>query len=142
MKEQNYSNHARFVPVFHFFIMPAAFILFIGTIVNLVKSSEDNMYNASLLVLGSFLLLMIALFGRGFALKAQDRAIYAEEQFRYFVLTNKLLPKNLSIRQVIGLRFASDEEFPALVERAISEKLSEKEIKKAIKKWRADHYRV
>jgi len=68
--------------------------------------------------------------------------IRAEENFRYFLLTKQALPKELSIRQVIGLRFASDEELPALVEKSVNEKLSEKDIKKSIKTWRGDFYRV
>jgi hypothetical protein len=46
------------------------------------------------------------------------------------------------VRQIVGLRFASDEEFPALAQRAADEGLSEDEIKKAVKSWRGDDYRV
>lgn len=142
MTQQNYSNHRRLDPLYHYIVLLGTLFLLIGSIVNLVKSSHDNLYNASLLVLGAFLLLLTALFARGFALKAQDRAICAEENFRYFLLTKKTLPKELTTRQIIGLRFASDDEFVALVERAIKEKMSEKDIKKAITNWRGDYYRV
>jgi hypothetical protein len=81
-------------------------------------------------------------FLRAFALKAQDRAIKAEENFRHYLLTGKPLSTDLSMRQIIGLRFASDEEFPALAEKAAKEKLSENDIKKAVKNWKADTYRV
>ena len=77
-----------------------------------------------------------------FALKAQDRAIKAEENFRYYLLTGKALSSKLTMRQIIGLRFASDEEFVALADKAVKENLSEKEIKKSIKSWKADTYRV
>jgi hypothetical protein len=87
-------------------------------------------------------LLLAGLFIRFFALKAQDRAIVAEERFRHYVLTNKILPPALSVRQIIGLRFASDEEFPELAEKAARENLSEEDIKKAIKNWKGDFYRV
>jgi len=83
-----------------------------------------------------------AFYARVFALKAQDRAICAEEKFRYFLLTKKTLPADLTIRQIVGLRFASDDEFDALVERAVKEKMSENDIKKAITNWRGDYYRV
>lgn len=142
MKNQNYSNHRRFVPGFHYFTLLGTLVLFIGTIVNLVKSTPDNLYNASLLVLGSLLLLFAAFYARLFALKAQDRAICAEENFRHYLLTKKALPEKLNIRQIIGLRFASDEEFPALAEKAVNENMNENEIKKSIKNWKGDYYRV
>ena len=85
---------------------------------------------------------MAALSARIFALKAQDRAIRAEENLRHFALTGQLLDPRLSIRQVIGLRFASDGEFVALAKRAAEEKLSPNAIKQAVKDWRADLYRV
>jgi len=88
------------------------------------------------------LLLLTAFYARVFALKAQDRVIRAEENFRFYLLTQKELPAELTIRQIIGLRFASDEEFLALVDRAVKEKMTEKEIKKSIKNWRGDYYRV
>lgn len=142
MKNQTYSNHRRFVPLFHFVTMPVLLLLLIGSVVNLVKSSHDNLYSASLIVLISVILILSTLFGRMFALKAQDRAIVAEEKFRHYVLTQKPLPTELSVRQIIGLRFASDEEFPALAQRALKENLSEEKIKKEIKNWKADSYRV
>ena len=142
MNKQTFSNHRRFDPLFHFIALPALLILLIGSIINLVKSSHDNLYSASLIVLISVLLILATLFSRGNALKAQDRAIVAEEKLRYFLLTQKPLPSELSVRQIIGLRFASDEEFVGLVERAIKDKLSENEIKKAIKNWKGDYYRV
>lgn len=107
-----------------------------------MKSSEDNLYSASLLVLVSFILLFMFYFLRAFALKAQDRAIRAEEKLRYFILTGKPISSKITTRQIIGLRFASDDEFVALVEKAEKENLSEKEIKKEIKSWKADMYRV
>ncbi len=100
------------------------------------------MYSASLLVLSSLLLVFVAFYARSFALKAQDRAIYVEENFRHYLLTQKTLPEKLTVRQVVGLRFASDEEFPALAEKASNENMSENEIKKSIKNWKGDYYRA
>lgn len=142
MKTQNYANHARFVPLYHFFTVLGTIVLLIGSIVNLYKSSGENLYNASLIVFGSLLLTLVAFYARVFALKAQDRAIKAEENFRHYVLTGKILNNKLTVRQIIGLRFASDEEFPELAKKAVNENLSEKDIKKAIKNWKADNYRV
>jgi hypothetical protein len=93
-------------------------------------------------VLNSFVLLSLFFHARQFALKAQDRAIRAEENFRHYYLTGKPLDSRLTTRQIIGLRFASDEEFPSLSVRAVEENLSEDEIKRLIKKWRPDYYRV
>jgi len=142
MTAQNYSNHRHFVPAYHFFTLLGTVILLIGAIVNVVNSSHDNIYSASLLVFSSLLLAMTALYARVFALKAQDRAICAEENFRHYLLTKKTIPQELTMRQIIGLRFASDEEFPALVERAVTEKMTENAIKKSIKNWKADFNRA
>ena len=81
-------------------------------------------------------------FLRAFALKAQDRGIRAEEKLRYFILTGRSLSNKITTRQIVGLRFAPDDEFPTLVDKAEKENLSEKEIKKLIKNWKADMYRV
>lgn len=142
MKSQNYSNHRRFVPLYHFFTLLGTLLLLIGSIVNLVKSSGENLYNASLLVFGSLLLMLTAFYARVFALKAQDRAIIAEERFRHYILTGKTLDSMLTTRQIIGLRFASDEEYADLASIAVSENLSENAIKKSIKNWKEDSYRV
>ena len=79
---------------------------------------------------------------RSFPLKAQDRAIRAEENLRYFKLTGKLFDDKLKMSQIIALRFASDNELTGLTEKAIKENLSNSEIKKQITNWRADFERV
>jgi cbb3-type cytochrome oxidase subunit 3 len=142
MKEQNFKNHARLVAGFHGVAFLAIVILLIGAIRNFIRSSEENLYSASLLILISIIFLLLFYFVRAFALKAQDRAIRAEEKLRYFILTGKALSSKITTRQIIGLRFASDTEIVALVDRAEKENLSEKEIKKLIKNWKADTYRV
>ena len=142
MKQQNYSNHSKMVFGFHGILFIAIVALLIGSIRNLLKASEENLYGASLLVLIPFILLFMMYFARSFALKAQDRAIKAEENFRHYLLTGKALNSKLTMRQIIGLRFASDEEFVILADRAVNENLSEKEIKQSIKNWKADTYRV
>lgn len=142
MKEQNFNSHSRYVPVWHFLVAPALLCLLIGAFINLADASADNLYSASLICFISIILVFIYWYVRAFALKAQDRAIRAEEQFRYFILTGKPLPKELRLRQIIALRFASDEEFPALTEKATREKMSDKEIKAAIQNWRPDYNRL
>jgi hypothetical protein len=142
MQQQNYKNHARLVPGYHFVTFLAIIALIIGSFVNLFHSSDDNLYSASLICLASIILALVCFYARSFALKAQDRAIRAEENFRHFMLTNKAMDSRLTLPQVIALRFASDEEFAALAQKAANEKLPAKEIKKQIKNWRGDYYRA
>ena len=144
MSDQSYSHHTRLYPPFHFVLLPALLLGVIGSFVNLRQSMGDHqrLYSASLLVLVTIGLFLAALFARGFALKAQDRAIRAEENLRHFVMTGKLLDPKLTLRQIIGLRFASDAEFVALAQKAAGSGMSEKEIKKAVTQWKADHDRV
>ena len=142
MKQQNFSNHSKWVIGYHGMTLIAILAFLVGSIRNLLKSSEDNLYSASLLVLLAFILLFMFYFMRSFALRAQDRAIRAEEKLRYFILTGKSISNKLTTRQFVGLRFASDEEFPALADKAAMENLSENDIKKAIINWKADEYRV
>jgi len=142
MTTQNYKNHRKYVFGYHVISLLGVLALIIGSIINLINSAPENLYSASLLVLVSILLLLAFFFLRGFALKAQDRAIRAEENFRHFILTNKPFPSGLKMRQIVGLRFASDDEFPALAEKAVKENMSEDAIKKAIKNWKGDYYRV
>jgi L-cystine uptake protein TcyP (sodium:dicarboxylate symporter family) len=144
MAQQNYSNHSQTVPVFHFVLMPVLLLTVIGSIVNVYHSvgNHDRIYSASLILVLSMCVLLGVLFGRMFALKAQDRAIRAEENLRHYALTGKLLDARLSVRQIIGLRFAPDSEFAALAAKAAAGGMTEDAIKKAVQNWREDTYRV
>ena len=143
-KVQSYSNHAQIVPMFHYVTLGILQLTFIGACVNLYQSWGDHarFYSAALLVTLTLGTILAALYARSFALRAQDRAIRAEEQLRYYVMTGKLLDPRLTIRQIIGLRFASNDEFVALAQRAADQNLSAKDIKQAVKQWRADAHRV
>jgi L-cystine uptake protein TcyP (sodium:dicarboxylate symporter family) len=144
MPDQNYGNHRRFVPIFHYVLLPVLFFTVIGSIVNLVESWGDHtrLYSASLIVVLAVCGLFTAFFARAFALKAQDRAIRADENLRHFALTGKLLDARLTVPQVVGLRFAPDGEFVALAQRAAAENLTQDAIKRAVKTWRPDTYRA
>lgn len=142
MKEQHFKNHSRILPVWHIIASLGLLAVFIGSIINLVHSAPENKYSASLLIVISILLIIIWYYERMFALRAQDRAIRAEENFRHFILTGKPHDSRLRLGQIIALRFASDDEMPALAKRAVEEKLKPKEIKQAVKNWKADHHRV
>ncbi len=144
MSAQNYANHKQYVFLFHVVLFGVLVLTLIGSLVNLSKSIGDHqrLYSAALIVVLDVCALMLFFFCRIFALKAQDRAIRAEENLRHFALTGKLLDPRLSVRQIVGLRFAPDEEFVALAGRAAKENLSEDQIKRAVKNWRPDTYRV
>ena len=142
MKTQNYKNHGRMVPGYHYVLFILIMAMLIGGIINAIKSGHENFYSATLLILAAVILLFLSFYARSFSLKAQDRSIKVEENFRHYFLTGKPLSNDLTMRQIIGLRFASDEEFPDLAKKAVSESLSEKDIKESIKNWKADNYRV
>lgn len=137
--EQHFKNHTRFNPPFHFFAVPATLI---GLGFAIYEFTDQQNLTHALLIFGFILLGFALAFARMYALKVQDRAIRAEEKLRYFILANKMLSPQLKMSQIIALRFASDEEFVALVDRAIAEKLSPKEIKTIIKNWKPDYHRV
>ncbi len=142
MKPQNFGNHSRLVGGWHGITFFAILALLVGSFINLYHSAAANLYSASLICLVAFILGFFFAFVRIFALKAQDRAIRAEENLRHFALTGKLLPQGLRYNQIIALRFASDDELVALAQKAAEEKLSSKDIKIAIQNWRADYHRV
>jgi len=144
MALQNYQNHRQTVPLFHLGLLPVLALTFTGSLVNLYESWGDHqrIYSASLIAVLSAAVLILSFLARIFALKAQDRAIRAEENLRHFVLTGKLLDPGLNIGQIIALRFAPDQEFVALAGQALKENLSPDAIKRAVKQWRPDTYRV
>jgi hypothetical protein len=144
MAEQNYQNHTRYVPMFHYVLGTLLALTFIGSLVNLYQSMGDStrIYSASLitaLTLGVFILFY---YSRAFALRAQDRAVRAEENLRHFALTGKLCDARLTMGQVIALRFAPDAEFVELARKAASENLTGDAIKKSVKNWRVDEHRA
>jgi len=143
MPPQNYQNHVRQVPGF-LVLSGIEFLTIIGAGVNLAHSLDDHqrLYSASLILVLSCCLLYATSLARTYPLKAQDRAIRAEENLRHFALTGKLLDPRLTPGQIAAVRFASDGEFPALATRAVAETMSPKDIKQAVKNWRADWHRV
>ncbi len=144
MEQQNYKNHGRMAPKAYYVGIVLALIVIIFTIIycaDIPKGWEGSLLPVLFLDL-CIGVILIGYYARAFALKAQDRAIRAEENLRHFALTGKLLDKRLTINQVIALRFASDEEFVMLAQKAADDNMSNKEIKTAIKNWRGDYYRV
>ncbi len=144
MAQQSYSTHRQYVALFHYVLIPLLLLSLIGSLVNVYRSLGDHerIYSASLIAVLVVALVITAFLARIFALRAQDRAIRAEENLRHFSLTGKLLDPRLSVRQVIALRFASDAEFVEMARRAAESNMAPDEIKQAVKNWRADLHRV
>ena len=144
MAEQNYRNHAQTVPLFHYVLFALILLILIGSGINVWRAVEHSHGRSSavLILLLDIAVLITALCARMFALKAQDRAIRAEENLRHYVLTGKLLDPRLTMRQIIALRFAPDEEFLALAQRAAADSLAPDAIKREVRNWRADNWRA
>ena len=144
MQTQNFSNHSRYVPLFHLGGYGLLLFTMIGSFINLgnAMSKGEGVYSASLICVLCFILIIVLWYCRLFALKAQDRAIRAEENFRHYIATGKTLDSRLRMSQIIALRFAGDEEFINLAQKTIAENLTSKQIKQSIQNWRADYNRV
>jgi len=144
MAEQNFSNHVRWVPGFHFFVMPVMALNF-GWSIYLWKVAGFSL-DAFINVLTAAALIMLMLYARLFALKVQDRVIRLEERMRL----EKLLPADLKPRieeftsgQLVAMRFASDAELPALARKVLAENIrGGKAIKQMVQTWRADYLRA
>jgi hypothetical protein len=143
-KPQTYASHAQYVFMYHVVLFGLLVLTFGGACNNLRRAvnSHEGLYSASLIVVLTACVIVLMFLARVFALKAQDRAIRAEENLRHYVLTGKLLDPRITIQQVIALRFAPDDEFAALAGRAAGEGMEPKAIKQAIRNWKPDTYRV
>jgi hypothetical protein len=158
MAEQNFRNHTRIDPAFHYFVMPVFLVNLVLAVVRLVHphggwhrrgmaphilAGQIGWHLWSVLV--ALALVMLAAVARTYALRVQDRIIRMEERIRMAALLPmemQMLQRELSARQIIALRFASDAELVLLVEQAVREKLTPKAIKQSIRNWRADTHRV
>ena len=141
-KPQSFAHHAKFDPPFHFFVLPILLTNVIAAVYHIFRF--PGLGSAWFLVL-SLALLALAGRTRAFATKLQDRVIRLEERLRLAAVLPEPLRSRigeLTDSQFVGLRFASDAELPGLVQRALDEKLSRTDIKKAITNWRPDYSRV
>jgi hypothetical protein len=139
---QNLKNHGRFDPAFHFGLLPFLAINFIYSIIHMVRHfNPPNMW----LVLMSVALIVLALKVRSYSLKVQDRVIRLEERLRLQALSPiewHAQVYHLSEDQLVGLRFAGDDEVVTLAKQALEEKLNRKQIKERVRNWRGDYWRV
>lgn len=144
MSEQNFANHTRLMPAFHFFVLPVCTLNF-GWSIYRWKTAGFSV-DGAVWVLTAAAVLVGFLCARIFALTVQDRVIRLEERLRY----ERLLPQDLQTRmgefelaQLVSLRFASDAELPALARKVLTEKLKDrKAVKQLVKSWRPDHLRA
>ena len=139
---QTLANHTRYDPIVHFFVLPVFAISWILSVVFLVR--HPGWLHLWLVIFMTAAAILCAK-ARMNAIRVQDRVIRLEERLRLSALLPvSLHPQiaKLSERQLIALRFASDEEVSALAQRALAENLSSADIKKSIKNWRADYLRV
>lgn len=139
---QNFKKHAMWDPPFHFFLAPLGMAALIWSIVEVVKNPG---WMAGIHVLVILWLIVLMFKTRLYSLKVQDRVIRLEERLRLAaILPPALQPRisDLSIDQLIGLRFASDAELAGLVEKTLGGNWNRKQIKEAIQNWRADNWRV
>ena len=139
---QDLAHHTRWDPPFHFFAAPVFLINAIFSIVHLVR--HPSLESGWMMVI-AFGLAVVTFKGRTNSLKVQDRVIRLEERLRLSGLLPEPLRSRigeLTERQLISLRFASDAEIPGLVALTFSNQLSPADIKKSIVNWRADHFRV
>ncbi len=142
-KPQTFENHARYLPVFHFVVLPLLLVYFIGTIYAAVTTRG---LLAHLDIVLAVALILLALSVRMMAMTVQDRVIRLEERLRM----RALLPADLqpridefAVAQLVSLRFASDEELPALAREVLEKRIEDrKAIKQMVKRWRADHLRA
>jgi hypothetical protein len=143
-EQQNYSNHVRWVPLFHFFVLPVLLANFFTSVLRWRFLGLSWGWLIGMLT--ALALFILAVFARTFALKVQDRVIRVEERQR----CERLLPAELQSRieeitpgQFVALRFASDDELPGLVNKALTDKISDaKAIKQMVKNWRGDYLRA
>ena len=139
---QSFSNHTRYDPLYHFFILPVFSLLLLASIVRLVMCPG---LHSALLVVVVIALSIMAFKLRTYPLKVQDRVISLEERLRLATLLDPALRPRIAEfteSQLVALRFASDAELPALAARALNEKLTAADIKKSIQNWRPDNWRV
>jgi len=148
-KPQTFANHTRLDPLYHFFVLPlfglALVASFIHFFAHIGHGDFRDHFHAFVLILLALAFMLLALKTRFYALKVQDRVIRLEERLRLASLlpepTRSRIPE-LTEGQLIALRFASDAEVAGLAERALNEKLSPADIKKATQNWRPDYWRV
>lgn len=144
MKTQSYKNHIRFYPPHHFVFYPII-MAFLSFSVYFIFTTNEPLIWTFISAVFVVLFCLAFMLRQHYALTLQNRIVRLELRYRYFLITGKRLEqldKQLNDGQLFALRFAADGELQNLVERALHENLTGKDIKKAITNWKADHERV
>lgn len=145
MGTQNYNNHRKYYPPHHFVYLPLLLVLEVFGIYKIFNDSEDQIVWI-LFSLIIFLIFYLAIMVRQhYALGLQNRLVRLEFKQRYFELFNQRsdeVEEKLNFGQIAALRFAYDDEFKELLQKALHENISGDQIKKSIKNWRADLHRI
>ncbi len=143
---QNYSNHTRWYPLFHFVVMPLLVLNFLEHVVRIFTNTGTERWEQAFWAIFSLALILLGLALRLTILTVQDRVIRLEERLRYReVLSSDLAAKaaDLPVGKIIALRFASDGELGELVQKTLNGEFAKaNDIKLAIKDWRGDHLRA
>jgi len=142
---QNLKNHTRFYPLFHFFVLPLLLLNFIFSIYLAIHHWPTHWALLLWWIAMAIVFFVMAGIARGGAIKVQDRVIRLEERLRLAALLpaeDRAHINEFSVQQLIALRFASDDELPALARKALTQNLEPKAIKQSIVNWRGDYDRV
>lgn len=145
MAIQNYKNHIRFYPPHHFVFYPITLALLASAIYYAINDAPNQKLWMFMSIVVFLIIVLAFMLRQHYALVLQDRIVRSELRYRYFVITNtrfEPMEQLLNDGQIFALRFAPDEELPKLVQRAVAEKMSGNQIKKAIVNWYPDHQRV
>ncbi len=145
METQNYKNHLKFYPPHHYVLLPLLAAAIFISFYNIFHSPFQQVFYIWITIVLLFIFYVAVMLRQHYALGNQDRIVRLEMRLRYYQLTNKRfepLEQQLSFGQIAALRFASDGELLPLLDRAIREKLSPKNIKQAIINWQDDYMRV
>ncbi len=143
--KQNYSNHARYYAPHHFILLPLLLVLMITGIVQAFKGGTHQLEWILFSILVFCILFLAVMLRQHYALGNQNRIVRLEFRLRYFELYGKTsagVEKDLSFAQIAALRFAADDEFGSLLEKAVKENMPAKDIKQSIRHWQGDHMRL
>ena len=145
MTTQNFKNHIRFYPPHHFVFYPITLALLASAIYYAINDTPNQKLWMFMSIVIFLIIVLAFMLRQHYALVLQDRIVRSELRYRHFVITNtrfEPMEQLLNDGQIFALRFAPDEELPKLVQRAVAEKMSGNQIKKAIVNWFPDHQRV
>jgi hypothetical protein len=145
MKKQDYKNHVKYYAPHHFVLLPLLLIAIVVSCRNIFKYPEQREFFIWITIVLMFIAYVAVMMRQHYALGNQNRIVRLEMRLRYYQLTSKRLEpleNELSFEQIAALRFAPDEQLPALLQKTVDEKLSAKDIKTSVQNWEPDYMRV